>query len=152
MSIIGLVDTTVPGSIQNVRSNTPYPATGAPPPAGAGGSNPGETGGFPNYEDVNSDRYPENTNRYKIAVGYRTGNHTGSSVPITAEGAGALLFFGYFDQTDIFFKMARALSMNTKPLDNAVEQKTQSDVPRFNPPPQLRHEGNSLPILATPNH
>ena len=116
MSIIGLVDTTVPGSIQNVRSNTAYPATSSPPPAGAGGSNPGETSGFPNYEDANGDRYPENTNRYKIAVGYRTGNHTGSSVPITAEGAGALLFFGYFDQTDIFFKMARSLSMNTKPL------------------------------------
>jgi len=151
MSIIGLVDTNVPGSIQNVRSNTPYPATSSPPPAGAGGSNPGETGGFPNYEDANGDRYPENSNRYKIAVGYRTGNHTGSSVPITAEGAGALLFFGYFDQTDIFFKMARSLSMNTRPLDNAVEQKTKADVPQFNPPPQLRREGNSLPILATPN-
>ena len=98
MVIIGLVDTSVAGSIQNVRSNTPYPATAAPPPAPAGGGNPGETSGFPDYEDANGDRYPENLNRFKIAVGYRTGNHTGSSVPITAEGAGALLFFGYYDQ------------------------------------------------------
>jgi len=77
--------------------------------------------------------YPENLNRFKIAVGYRTGNHTGSSVPITAEGAGALLFFGYYDQTDIFFKMARVLSMNTTPLDKAVDKKLQEDVPAFNP-------------------
>ena len=133
MVIIGLVDTAVAGSIQNVRSNTPYPATAAPPPAPAGGGNPGEASGFPDYEDANGDRYPENLNRFKIAVGYRTGNHTGSSVPITAEGAGALLFFGYYDQTDIFFKMARVLSMNTTPLDKAVDKKLQEDVPAFNP-------------------
>jgi alkaline phosphatase len=54
-------------------------------------------------------------------------------VPITAEGAGALLFFGYYDQTDIFFKMARVLSMNTTPLDKAVDKKLQEDVPAFNP-------------------
>ena len=38
--------------------------------------------------------------------GFRTGDHTGSSVPVTAEGPGAFLFTGYMDQTDIFFKMA----------------------------------------------
>jgi len=147
MVIIGVVDTQVAGNIPNVRSNTPYPAASAPPPAPAGGGNPGETSGFPDYEDANGDRYPENLNRFKIAVGYRTGNHTGSSVPITAEGTGALLFFGYYDQTDVFFKMARVLSMNTKQLDKAVERKLDADVPAFNPPSQLRVEQNSLPIL-----
>jgi alkaline phosphatase len=140
MVIIGLVDTAVAGAIPNVRSNTPYPASSAPPPAAAGGNNPGEADGFPDYEDANGDRYPENLNRFKIAVGYRTGNHTGSSVPFTAEGAGALFFLGYFDQTDIFFKMARVLSTNTRPLDKAVEKKLDEDVPAFNPSLQLRRE------------
>lgn len=134
MVIIGTVDTANPNSIQNVRSNTPYPATAAPPPAPAGGSNPGESSGFPDYEDVNGDRYPENSNRFKIGVGYRTGNHTGSSVPITAEGTGALLFLGYFDQTDVFFKMARVLSSNTKQLDRALDQKSKDDIPSFGIP------------------
>ena len=131
-------------------SNTPYPATSSPPPAPAGGGNPGESSGFPDYEDENGDRYPENLNRFKIAVGYRTGNHTGSSVPITAEGTGALLFFGYYDQTDVFFKMARLLSTNTKQLDKAVEQKLQEDVPAFNPPAELRRGQNSKAILEQP--
>jgi len=150
MVIIGLVDTSNPAAITNVRSNTPYPATSAPPPAPAGGGNPGESSGFPDYQDNNGDGYPENLNRFKIAVGYRTGNHTGSSVPITAEGAGALLFLGYFDQTDIFFKMARVLSTNTTPLDKAVEKKLDQDVPAFNPPSTLRREQNSKPILEQP--
>jgi len=128
MSIIGLVDTAIPGAIQNVRGNTSYPANAAPPPASNSGRNLGETEGFPDYEDANNDLYPENANRYKISVGYRTGNHTGSSVPITAEGAGALLFFGYFDQTDIFFKMARVLSMNTTTLDRSLNKKLENDV------------------------
>lgn len=134
MVIIGTVDTSNPNAIQNVRSNTPYPATSSPPPADAGGSNPGETSGFPDYADANGDRYPENLNRFKIAVGYRTGNHTGSSVPITAEGRGALLFLGYFDQTDLFFKMARVLSTNTTQLDKSLEQKQKDDVPSFGIP------------------
>jgi len=134
MVIIGTVDTTNPNAIPNVRSNTPYPATSSPPPAAAGGSNPGESSGFPDYADANGDRYPENLNRFKIAVGYRTGNHTGSSVPITAEGRGALLFLGYFDQTDVFFKMARVLSTNTTQLDKSLEQKQKDDVPSFGIP------------------
>src|ERR1700752_162520 len=150
MVIIGLVDTSTPNSIPNARSNTPYPANSAPPPAAAGGGNPGESSGFPDYEDANGDRYPENLNRFKIAVGYRTGNHTGSSVPITAEGAGALLFFGYYDQTDVFFKMAKVLSTSTKQLDKAVEQKLQDDVPAFNPPADLRKGQNSRSILEQP--
>lgn len=76
------------------------------------------------YADVNNDGYPENANRFQIAIGFRTGNHTGSSVPITAEGPGALLFVGYFDQTDIFFKMAKVLSSNTQQLDDALGEKS----------------------------
>jgi alkaline phosphatase len=146
MVIIGLVDSTAPGAIPNVRSNSAYPNGGPPAPAPAAGNNPGEVDGFPDYEDANGDRYPENLNRFKIAVGYRTGNHTGSSVPITAEGAGALLFLGYYDQTDVFFKMARVLSTNTKPLDKALESKSKEDVTKPNPS-QLRRTPNSRSIL-----
>jgi len=96
--IIGVVDTTVAGAIQNVRSNQAF--TGL-----TGGAS-----GFPDYDDANGDGYPENTNRYRLAVGYRTGDHTGSSVPLTAEGPGARLFTGYYDQTEIFIKMAAVLT------------------------------------------
>jgi len=128
MVVIGLTDTSATGSVQNVRSNTVYPTTASAPPASNAGNNPGEATGFPDYEDINSDDYPENTNRFRIAVGYRTGNHTGSSVPITAEGSGALLFMGYFDQTDIFFKMARVVGLGTSWLDAAVDAKLKLDI------------------------
>ena len=125
MCIIGVVDTTIPSPIPapwtntNVRSTHPYPFTKTVG-SSVGGSNVGEVDGFPDYEDTNGDGYPENTNRFKLAIGYRTGNHTGSSVPITAEGPGALLFTGYFDQTEIFFKAARILSMSTEHLDHCL--------------------------------
>ncbi len=57
----------------------------------------------------------------RLAVGFRTGDHTGSSVPVTAEGPGAFLFTGYMDQTDIFFKMAHALTGDTADGDKLVE-------------------------------
>ena len=60
----------------------------------------------------------------RLAVGYRTGDHTGSSVPVTAEGPGALVFNGYMDQTDIFFKMASTLSNDTTDIDKALETLT----------------------------
>jgi alkaline phosphatase len=113
MHILGVVDSTVPGAVLNVHNNQAY--TGL-----VGGSS-----GFPDYEDANGDGYPENTNRYRLAVGYRTGDHTGSSVPITADGPGALLFTGYFDQTEIFFRMAGVLTSNTSALDAAVKQKVE---------------------------
>jgi alkaline phosphatase len=122
MSIVGVTDTSVNGSVQNVRSTMEYP-TGATRNGDNQGFNPGEGDGFPDYEDTNGDGYPENANRFKIVVGYRTGNHTGSSVPITSEGAGALLFTGYFDQTDVFFKMARALGGSTRLLDSALSER-----------------------------
>ncbi len=137
MSIVGVTDTTVANAVLNTRSLSVYPRTATPyDPAlssttpgpsvggamlapGNGGNNPGEVGGFPDYQDntFSGGVYPTNANRFKLAVGFRTGNHTGSSVPITADGPGALLFTGYFDQTDIFFKMAKTLSSDTSPID-----------------------------------
>jgi alkaline phosphatase len=66
--------------------------------------------------------YPANSGAgtRRLAVGFRSGDHTGSSVPVTAEGPGALMFTGYMDQTDIFFKMAMAISSDTSEMDKAV--------------------------------
>lgn len=122
LSILGVTDTTVPGAVQNVRSNIAYP-TLTFSPTNTRPTYPGESDGFPNYDDANGDGYPENMNRFRITVGYRTGGHTGSSVPLTAEGAGALLFTGYYDQTDLFFKMATVLSQETTALDKALRDK-----------------------------
>lgn len=147
MSIVGVTDTTISGAVLNTRSQSLYPRTVAQydpalsnnsqPGASVGGAtvapsnsgpvNPGEVIGFPDYVDQtfsNGMVYPTNGNRFKLAVGFRTGNHTGSSVPITADGPGALLFTGYQDQTDVFFKMARTISSDTTPLDEF--QKTQA--------------------------
>ncbi|MBV9957621.1 MAG: alkaline phosphatase [Acidobacteria bacterium] len=146
MSIIGAVDTQVTNAVQNVYATLPYPNANR----GQGNigveNRVGETSGFPDYQDANSDRYPENTNRVRLKVGYRTGDHTGSSVPVTAEGAGALLFYGYYDQTDIFFKMARALTLNTQALDNALDYKRSVDVPYFTPAIQLREKPGEVEI------
>jgi alkaline phosphatase len=129
MTVLGRTDTTLEDSIENTRSTTVYPK-GATPGSSSVGMNRGERpDGFPDYEDADGDGYPENKNRYKIAVGYRTGNHTGTTVPVTADGAGALLFMGYFDQTDIFFKMARAISIDTKEIDRALLIKTRIEGP-----------------------
>jgi alkaline phosphatase len=133
MSIVGLSDVQNSRTVLNTRSISVYPlrngnvfraaytnyATVAPSNAG---NNTGEVSGFPDYVDGNGDGYPENTNRFRITVGFRTGNHTGSSVPITAEGPGAILFTGYQDQTDICWKMAKILSSNTAPLDELLKQ------------------------------
>lgn len=64
--------------------------------------------GSPAYKLDATTGYPVNSGAdiRRLAVGFRTGDHTGSSVPVTAEGPGAFLFTGYMDQTDIFFKMA----------------------------------------------
>ncbi|MBS0659351.1 MAG: alkaline phosphatase [Verrucomicrobia bacterium] len=135
MHILGVTDSSNLNAVLNTRSNSVYPRTITPydPRIGAGtaapgngGNNVGEVVGFPDYAEQNfapggvapvSPNYPNNTNRFRLAVGFRTGNHTGSAVPITADGPGALLFTGYFDQTDIFFKMARVLSTDTTALD-----------------------------------
>src|SRR5262249_41499616 len=66
----------------------------------------------------------------RIAVGYRTGDHTGSSAPVTAEGAGAFLFTGYMDQSDIFFKMAAAISTDTSDADKLLDSLTTGKFPK----------------------
>ena len=79
--------------------------------------------GVPAYKQDPQTGYPVNAGAgtRRLTVGFRTGDHTGSSVPITAEGPGAFLFTGYMDQTDIFFKMASVLSSDTKDADRLVE-------------------------------
>jgi hypothetical protein len=72
--------------------------------------------------DMDGDGYPENRQvgekgQRRLVVGYRTGNHAGTSLPLTAEGVGAFLFTGYMDQTDLFFKMATVLSGETAEAD-----------------------------------
>lgn len=79
---------------------------------------PHTVNGFPNYIDTNGTGYPSNTSAgergtRRLSVGFRTGQHTGSSVPVTAEGPGAFLFTGYMDQTDIPFKIAVSLTGDT---------------------------------------
>ena len=140
LHIVGVGDAALPGTILNTRANSVYPATKTPfiPALGAffpfanpprsvapsnSGGNPGEVVGFPDYADANGDGYPENLNQFRIVTAFRTGNHTGSCVPITAEGPGAAQFTGYFDQTDIFFKMARSLNDDTKKLDDLLKEK-----------------------------
>ncbi len=147
LSIVGVTDTTVADSVLNTRSLSVYPRTKIPydprlttttpgPSVGAlgiapsnSGNNVGEVAAFPNYvaRTFNGGVYPDNSNNLKLAVGFRTGNHTGSSVPITADGPGSLLFAGYYDQTDIFFKMSKVLSSDTSPLDEFA--KAQSKFP-----------------------
>jgi alkaline phosphatase len=111
MHILGVVDTQVPNATQNVRSGQAF--TGLT----------GSVTGFPDYQINPATGYPTNTNRYRVAVGFRTGDHTGSTVPITAEGAGAALFSGVFDQTDIFFKMAKMIDSDTTQIDNIEKEK-----------------------------
>ena len=82
--------------------------------------------GFPAYGLVSKTGYPTNSAASeqmlrRLAVGFRTGDHTGTSVPVTAEGPGAFLFTGYMDQTDIFFKMATSLSGDTADGDKFVD-------------------------------
>jgi len=82
--------------------------------------------GFPDYQDSDGDGYPENREingkgRKRLAVGFRTGGHAGSSLPISAEGPGAL-FTGYLDQTDIFFRSAQALTEDTDAIDKLLDQ------------------------------
>ncbi len=79
--------------------------------------------GSPAYSLDSRTGYPLNSGPgiRRLAVGFRTGDHTGSSVPVTAEGPGALLFTGYLDESDLFFKMAATLSTDTSDLDKALD-------------------------------
>lgn len=116
----------------NVRSGYNYSATGGDPNTSGRVGAPAYTfqnvydiDGFPNYVDADGDGYPENRAAggqvlRRLSVGFRTGNHTGTSVPITAEGPGSFLFTGYMDQTDIPFKIAVSLSGDTAEGDAFV--------------------------------
>jgi len=88
--------------------------------------------GSPAYKLDARTGYPVNSGDgiRRLAVGFRTGDHTGSSVPVTAEGPGAFLFNGYMDQTDIFFKMAAALSTDTTDLDKLVDLSQSARFPK----------------------
>ncbi len=88
--------------------------------------------GSPAYPLDTDTGYPVNAGPgiRRLAVGFRTGDHTGSSVPVTAEGPGALMFTGYMDQSDIFFKMAAALSTDTADLDKFVDLLVNGSLPK----------------------
>jgi alkaline phosphatase len=130
-------------SFTNVRSSLPFINSGGsgqstgplgPPAAVAGtGSSTNATTTYTTYQGFTAYRrdtpsgYPLNTAApntpiRRLAVGFRTGDHTGSSVPVTAEGPGAFLFTGYMDQTDIFFKIAAALTGDTEEGDKFVRE------------------------------
>lgn len=137
-------------SYSNARAGLPFvnTSTGASNNGGTAGmpgtfaaSNPADTpwestystySGSPAYKLDAATGYPVNSGAgiRRVAVGYRTGDHTGSSVPVTAEGPGAFLFTGYMDQTDIFFKMAAALSSNTSEIDKLVDAARNSAFPQ----------------------
>ena len=88
--------------------------------------------GSPAYKLDAATGYPLNSGAgvRRLAVGFRTGDHTGSSVPVTAEGPGALLFTGYMDQTDIFFKMAAAVSADTSDMDKLLDNVVNGSFPK----------------------
>lgn len=133
MKVFNDANTNVRAAYNYVNGSDPVNSTGPggpPAPKSAVG-----TSGFPNYMDANGDGYPENKmasgkGDIRLVVGYRTGDHTGSNVPVSAEGAGALLFTGTMDQTDIMFKMATAIAMDTKALDEVVKLLSSDKVPQ----------------------
>lgn len=112
MQVLGVVDTTVPGATDNLRAEV-----------GFTGLLTGSVGRFPDYQTDPLTGFPRNDNRYRLSVGFRTYDHTASPVPISAEGPGASLFTGTWDQTDLFFKMARVLDSDTTPLDRLERER-----------------------------
>jgi len=107
----------------NVRAIVNYASSG--PPAAVNGRIY-DTDGFPDYVDADGDGYPENRQvgekgRRRLSVSFRSGNHAGHSLPLTAEGVGAFLFTGYMDQTDLFFKMATVLTGETAEADALLD-------------------------------
>ena len=113
----------------NVRALIPYGSAGGGrtgPPAESYVDAYGAFG-FPDYIDADGDGYPENRQtggkgRRRLAVGFRTGNHTYETLPLSAEGPGALLFTGYFDQTEVPLKMAAAVAHDTSEMDAVLEK------------------------------
>ncbi len=147
----GAQDFTVYGdAYSNARAGLPFinassgainnGGTAGPPSSFAGtsvASDPGASTysnyfGSPAYKVDVATGYPVNTGAglRRLSVGFRTGDHTGSSVSVTAEGPGALFFTGYMHQTDIFFNMAAALSTDTSEGDKVVELLKSSKYPQ----------------------
>jgi len=50
----------------------------------------------------------------KAGIGWTTYSHTGEPVPVFAMGAGAELFDGYYDNTDLYTKMKQALAITAQ--------------------------------------
>jgi alkaline phosphatase len=100
----------------NVRAMIPYGSAGGKTgPAAEVYFDAYGTLDFPDYRDADGDGYPENRadgmrGRRRLAFGFRTGNHVGISLPVSAQGPGALLFTGFYDQTDIPLKIGAALA------------------------------------------
>jgi alkaline phosphatase len=111
MQVLGVFDSAVPEAFGNVRAESGFFGL------------PGGVGGFPDYAAAPITGYPRNDNRYRLAVGFRTHDHTASPVPISAEGPGASLFTGVWDQTDLFFKMGRVLESDTTKLDRLEKER-----------------------------
>jgi hypothetical protein len=112
----------------NVRAMIPYGSAGGR--TGPAAERYFDTYGamdFPDYRDADGDGYPENRadgtrGTRRLAYGFRTGNHTAISLPLSAEGPGALLFTGFFDQTEVPLKIAAALANDTSDLDAALSK------------------------------
>ncbi len=110
--------TGAPGSYTSTDINAGFPASAA--------NNQSTYFGFPAYPLDTKTGYPTNSAPSndkplrRLSVAFRTGDHTGSSVPVTAEGPGAFLFTGYMDESDIFFKIAAALG-DTADADKLLE-------------------------------
>jgi alkaline phosphatase len=51
----------------------------------------------------------------KAGLGWTTYSHTGVPVATAAQGVGGQLFAGYYDNTDIFKKLAQAMGINPNP-------------------------------------
>ncbi len=65
-----------------------------------------ETGGF----SLSAAKTDEGTDYTRINPTFSTGGHTACLIPVLAFGPGAEQFAGFYDNTDIYFKMKNALS------------------------------------------
>jgi alkaline phosphatase len=128
-SPLGTLRTTIYRDVNhNTRAAVPYGSVGGKtgPPAV---NNIDVYGyfGHPDYIDADGDGYPENVasqgkGTVRLAYGFRTGSHVSITMPVMAQGPGALLFTGVYDQTDIPLKIAAALAANTSDLDRALDK------------------------------
>ncbi len=50
----------------------------------------------------------------KAGIGWTSYSHTGMPVPTSALGVGAEMFNGYYDQTDVYYKMMKIAGFGSK--------------------------------------